>query len=74
VFLETHVQATARLAYLRQVACVACQLINSPFIVGQNVVVFEGLIRLAMVFRHLNAILTFVFLNMFVALRIYGDM
>ena len=37
---------------------------------GWNVVVFEGLIRLAMVFRHLNAILTFVFLNMFVTLLI----
>ena len=34
----------------------------------------EGLIRLAMVLRHLNAILTFVFLNMFVTLRICGVM
>jgi len=34
---------------------------------------FEGLIRLAMVFLHLNAILTFVFLNMFVNLRICGE-
>jgi hypothetical protein len=34
----------------------------------------EGLIRLAMVLRHLNAILTFVFPNMFVTLRICGEM
>jgi len=40
VFLETYVQAMASLAYVRQVECVACQLINSPFIVGRNVVVF----------------------------------
>ena len=33
-----------------------------------------GLISLAMVFRHLNAILTFVFLNMFVTLHICGEM
>ena len=33
-----------------------------------------GLIILAMVLRHLNAILTFVFLTMFVTLRICGEM
>ena len=33
-----------------------------------------GLMILAMVFRHLKAILTFVFLNMFVNLRICGEM
>jgi len=33
-----------------------------------------GLLILAMVFRHLKAILTFVFLNMFVSLRICGEM
>jgi len=35
---------------------------------------FEGLIILATVFQHLNAILTFVFLDMFVTLRICGEM
>ena len=33
-------QATVCLTYVRQVACVVCQLINSPFFVGRNVVVF----------------------------------
>jgi len=33
-----------------------------------------GLIKLAMVLRHLYAILMFVFLNMFVTLRICRDM
>ena len=42
---------------------------------GQNVVVLGGgLMILAMVFRHLKAILTFVFLNMFVTLCICGEM
>jgi len=40
MFLEIYVQAMACLTYVCQVACVACQLINSPFIVGRNVVVF----------------------------------
>jgi len=34
----------------------------------------DGLIKLAMVLRHLNAILMFVLLNMFVTLHICGDM
>jgi len=33
-----------------------------------------GLMILAVVFRHLKAIITFVFLNMFVTLRICGEM
>jgi len=33
-----------------------------------------GLIILAMVFRHLKTVLTFVFLNIFVTLRICGQM
>ena len=41
---------------------------------GRNVVVLGGFMILAMVFRHLKAILTFVFLNMFVTLRICGEM
>ena len=45
-----------------------------PIHCGWNVVVLGGLIRLAMVFRHLNAILKFVFLNMFVTLHICGEM
>jgi len=40
VFLEMYAQATACLSNI-QVACVACQLINTPFIVGWGVVVFR---------------------------------
>jgi len=40
VFLETYAQATAHLANI-QVACVTYQLINTPFIVERDVVVFR---------------------------------
>ena len=40
VFLETYVQAVASLAYTRQITCVTCRLVDSPFIVGRDVVVF----------------------------------
>ena len=36
-----YAQAAAHLANIQQVACVTCQLINIPFIVGQGVVVFQ---------------------------------
>jgi len=53
---------------------VTCQLVDSPFTVGQGVVSLGGLIRLAMVLRHLYAILMFEFLNMLVTLRICREM
>jgi len=37
-------------------------------------VFLAGLMILAMVFRHLKALLKFVFLNMFGTLHIYGEM
>ena len=40
---------------------------------GWNVVVLGGLMVLGLVFLHLKAILMFVFLNMFVTLRICGQ-
>jgi len=55
IFLETYVQATARLPYVRQVACVACQLINTPFIVGRNVVVFFKFVQVGVVSRALES-------------------
>ena len=39
MFLETYAQAAASLAYIRQITCVACQYVDSPFTVGQGVVV-----------------------------------
>ena len=39
MFLKTYVQATASLANIRRITCVACQLVDSPFIVGRGVVV-----------------------------------
>jgi len=39
VFLKTYVQATASLAHIRQITCVACQLVDSPFILGWGAVV-----------------------------------
>jgi len=39
VFLETYAQAAASLAYVRQITCVTCQLVDSPLTVGQGVVV-----------------------------------
>jgi hypothetical protein len=38
VFSKTYVQTTACLSYIRSAACVTFYLINSPFIMGQNVV------------------------------------
>ena len=57
VFLKTYVQAKASLAHIRQITCVACQLVDSPFIVRWSL---GGLIKLAMVLRHSYAILMFV--------------
>jgi hypothetical protein len=42
VFLETYVQTTACLSYIRSAACVTFYLINSPFFMGWNVVVLGG--------------------------------
>ena len=39
MFLETYVQGAASLANIRQITCVTCQLVDSPFTVGQGVVV-----------------------------------
>ena len=39
MFSETYVQTTACLSYIRSAACVTFNLINSPFIMGRNVVV-----------------------------------
>jgi len=39
VLLETYVQAAASLAYIQQITCVTCQLVDSPFTVGRGVVV-----------------------------------
>jgi len=39
VFLETYAQAATGLAYIRQITCVTCQLVHSPFTVGRGVVV-----------------------------------
>jgi len=39
VFLETYAHAAASLAYIRQITCVTCQLVDSPFTVGRGVVV-----------------------------------
>ena len=74
MFLETYAQTTVCLSYIRSAACVAFYLINSPFLVGWNVVVLGGLMILAMVLGHMKAILTFVFFNMFVTLRTCGEM
>jgi len=38
VFLETYVKAVASLAYIRQITCVTCQLVDSPFTVGRGIV------------------------------------
>jgi len=73
VFLETYVQAVASLAYIRQITCVTCQLVDSPFTVDWVWLSLGGLIRLAMVLRHLYAILMFEFLNMFLTLLICGE-
>ena len=62
------------MSYIRSAAFVAFYLINSPCVVGRDVVVFRGLIILVMVLRHLKSILTFVFLNMFVTLHICREM
>jgi len=37
VFLETYAQAAASLAYIRQITCVTCQLVDSTFTVGRGV-------------------------------------
>ena len=42
MFLETYAQTTACWSYIRSAACVAFYLINSPFIMGRNVVVLGG--------------------------------
>ena len=39
MFLETYAQAAASLAYIRQITCVTCQLVDSPFTAGRSVVV-----------------------------------
>jgi len=39
VLLETYAQAVASLAYIRQITCVTCQLVDSTFIVGWGVMV-----------------------------------
>ena len=39
VFLKTYVQATASLDHIRQITCIACQLVDSPFVVGRGAVV-----------------------------------
>ena len=39
MFLETYVQAAASVAYIRQITCVTCQMVDSPFTVGRGVVV-----------------------------------
>ena len=61
MFLETYAQTTVCLSYIRSAACVAFYLINSPFLVGWNVVVLGGLMILAMVLGHMKSIVTFVF-------------
>ena len=38
-FLKTYVQATASLDHIRQITCIACQLVDSPFVVGRGAVV-----------------------------------
>ena len=54
MFLETCVQGASSLAYIRQITCVTCQLVDSPFTVGRVCGGFWAvLIRLAMVLRHL---------------------
>ena len=71
---EKYVQATASLAYVRQVARVTCQLINSPFIVGRSVVVSSRFDHVGYGIAASECYLDIYVPNTFVTLRICGEM